>query len=145
MSIIKEFKEFALKGNMIDLAVGLVIGAAFGAVVQSLVKDIITPPLGLLTETVDFENMGVVLRNADPAAGVSEVKLAIGSFLNAMISFMIVAVAIFLVIKGMNRVREQFEASEATPSPTTKSCDYCKMEVPIASTRCGHCTSQIGA
>ena len=145
MGIIKEFKEFALKGNMIDLAVGLVIGAAFGSVVTSLVEDIITPPLGLLTENVDFENMGLVLREADPAAGVSEVKIAYGSFLNAILSFLIIAVAIFMVIKGMNRLREQFEASEKTISPTTKACDFCKMEVPIGATRCGHCTSELTA
>ncbi len=141
MGMLKEFKEFALKGNMIDMAVGIVIGAAFSTVIKSLVSDVITPPLGLLTEKVDFENMGPVLREA--GEGSEEVRINFGAFLNELISFLIVAIAIFLVIKIMNRVRAQFEADAETPSPTTKKCDECKMEIPIDATRCGHCTSQL--
>ena len=142
MVILKEFKEFALKGNMIDMAVGIVIGAAFGTVIKSLVADVVTPPLGLLTEKVDFKNMGPVLREATESA--EEVRINFGSFLNELISFLIIAVTIFIVIKIMNRVRAQFE-SEETPEPTTKKCHACKMEIPIDATRCGHCTSEVSA
>jgi len=144
MSIVKEFKEFAMKGNMIDMAVGIVIGAAFGAVVQSLVKDLITPPLGLLTAKVDFTKMGVVLREADEAAGVSEVRIAYGSFLNSLLSFLIIAIAIFLVIRGINRLRRQFDEQEDSVAPTTKKCDHCRLEIPLDATKCGHCTADLG-
>ncbi|QDS93625.1 Large-conductance mechanosensitive channel [Roseimaritima multifibrata] len=145
MGLLKEFKEFALKGNMIDMAVGIVIGGAFGSVITSLVKDVITPPLGLLTEKVDFNSWVYTLRAADEANEISAVVLNIGAFINAMISFLIVAVAIFIVIKIMNRVRTQFEGDTETPSPTTQKCPACKMEIPIGATRCGHCTSDVPA
>ena len=141
MGIVKEFKTFAVKGNMIDMAVGLVIGAAFGTVIKSLVADVITPPLGLLTEKVDFKNMGPVLREKSGQA--EEVRINFGSFLNELISFLIVAVAIFMVIKLMNRIREQFDTDDDEAAPTVKKCDACKMEIPIDATRCGHCTSQV--
>ena len=141
MGVVKEFKEFALKGNMIDMAVGIVIGAAFGTVIKSLVADVITPPLGLLTEKVDFKNMGPVLR--EKAGESEEVRINIGSFLNELISFLIVAVAIFVLVKAINRVRAQFESEDEQAAPTTKKCDACKMEIPIDATRCGHCTSEI--
>ncbi len=143
MGMVKEFKEFALKGNMVDMAVGIVIGGAFGTVVKSIVEDVITPPLGLLTEKVDFKTMGWVLREADEAAGITEIKIAYGSLLNNLISFLIVAFAVFLMVKIMNRVRKQFEQEAATPDPTTKKCDACKMEIPIEATKCGHCTSPL--
>ncbi len=143
MGMIKEFKEFALKGNMVDMAVGIVIGGAFGTVVKSIVADVITPPLGLLTEKVDFQTMGLVLREANEAEGISEVKIAYGSLLNNLISFLIVAFCVFLMIKVMNRVREQFEKEEVKADPTTKKCDACKMEIPIDATKCGHCTSPV--
>ena len=143
MGLIKEFKEFALKGNMVDIAVGIVIGAAFSTVVQSLVKDLLTPPLGMLTEKVDFETMGLTLREANPAEDVSRVYIAYGSFLNALLSFFIMAVAIFIVIKMINRMREQFEQSNTTPTPTSKKCPHCLMEVPLDATKCGHCTSDL--
>jgi large conductance mechanosensitive channel len=143
MGMIKEFKEFALKGNMVDMAVGIVIGGAFGTVVKSIVADVITPPLGLLTEKVDFQTMGWVLREANEAEGITEVKIAYGSLLNNLISFLIVAFCVFLMIKVMNRVREQFEKEEIKPDPTTKKCDACKMEIPIDATKCGHCTSPV--
>ena len=143
MGMIKEFKEFALKGNMVDMAVGIVIGGAFATVVKSIVADVITPPLGLLTEKVDFQTMGLVLREANEAEGISEVKIAYGSLLNNLISFLIVAFCVFLMIKVMNRVREQFEKEEEKAGPTTKKCDACKMEIPIDATKCGHCTSPV--
>ncbi|MFK8112791.1 MAG: large conductance mechanosensitive channel protein MscL [Rubripirellula sp.] len=141
--MLKEFKEFALKGNMIDMAVGIVVGAAFGTVIKSLVADIVTPPIGLLTEKVDFKNLGYTLRDG-VEGGAEEVRINFGSFLNELISFLIVAAAIFLVIKLMNRVRAQFEA-EKEDSPTSKKCDACKMEIPVEATRCGHCTSDVSA
>jgi len=143
MGMLKEFKEFALKGNMIDMAVGIVIGAAFGTVIKSLVADVITPPLGLLTEKVDFENMGPVLREATDST--EAVRINFGSFLNELISFLIVAMAIFVVIKIMNRVRAQFESEEPAAEAKTKKCNACKMEIPIDATRCGHCTSDVPA
>ena len=143
MGLAKEFKAFALKGNMVDMAVGIVIGAAFGTVIKSLVSDIITPPLALLTEKVDFERMGPVLREA--TADSEEIRINIGSFLNELISFAIIALAIFSVIKIMNRVRAQFLEEEEKPSPTKKTCEFCKMEIPIDATRCGHCTSQLSS
>ncbi|MGI9473714.1 MAG: large conductance mechanosensitive channel protein MscL, partial [Rubripirellula sp.] len=135
MGWVKEFKEFALKGNMIDMAVGIVIGAAFGTVIKSLVSDVITPPLALLTEQVDFERMGPVLRAATEDS--DEIRINFGSFLNELLSFVIIAVAIFAVIKVMNRVRAQFAEEEQQPSPTKKPCEFCKMEIPVDATRCG--------
>ena len=147
MTVVNEFKKFALKGNMIDMAVGIVIGGAFSTVIQSIVADIITPPLALFTERVDFASLGWTLREAsvgaDGATTVEAVRIDVGSFLNSMISFLIIAVALFLVIRLMNRVREQFEAEPDTPDPTTKKCAACKMVVPLDATRCGHCTSAI--
>ncbi|WP_146521824.1 large conductance mechanosensitive channel protein MscL [Stieleria varia] len=140
--MIKEFKEFALKGNMVDMAVAIVIGGAFATVVKSLVADIVTPPLGLLTENIKFEQMGITLRGTPGEEGA--VVIGIGSFLNNMLSFLIVALAIFLLIKVMNNVRKRFE-EEKVDDPTTKKCDACKMEIPIDATRCGHCTSDIPA
>lgn len=148
MGMIKEFKEFSLKGNMIDMAVGIVIGGAFTTLVNSLVRDVMTPPLGLLTEHVSFDDMVIPLRAGTIAADGTEtgsVTINIGAFINACISFLIVAAALFLVIKAMNRVRQQFEATDETPSPTTKTCPECRMEIPIGATRCGHCTSVVAA
>jgi len=145
MGMLKEFKEFALKGNMIDMAVGIVIGGAFGTVIKSLVADVITPPLGLLTEKVDFQSIAWTLREASEADGIAAITINVGGFLNAMISFFLVAMAIFIVIKAMNRVREQFEKSEETIAPTTKKCDACKLEIPVDATKCGHCCSVLAA
>jgi large conductance mechanosensitive channel len=144
----KEFKEFAIKGNMVDLAVGVIIGAAFGTVMSSLVGDLITPLLGLLTGGVDFSNQMTILKEGTPpgpyptpavAAEAGAVTLNWGMFLDAVISFLLVAFAIFMVVKGMNRLRRKEEA----PAPTTKACPQCKMEVPLDAVKCGHCTSQI--
>ena len=142
MGLIKEFKEFALKGNMVDMAIGIVIGGAFGTVIKSIVADVVTPPLGLLTEKVDFQNMAITLREANEAEGISAVAINVGSLLNNLISFLIVALAIFILVKIMNRVRAQFE-EEAKNDPTTKKCEACKMDIPIDATKCGHCTSSV--
>lgn len=145
--MLKEFREFAMKGNMIDLAVGVVIGAAFGTVMSSFVSDIITPLLGLLTGGVDFSNQMMVLREGSvpgpyptpaAAAEAGAVTLNWGAFLDAILTFLLVAFAIFIVVKAMNRMRRQEEAA-----PTTKACPQCLMDVPVAATKCGHCTSQI--
>ena len=139
MGLFKEFKEFALKGNMIDMAVGIVIGTAFGSVVKSLVDNVLMPPIGYLTGRVDFSELTARL----PVRGGDPVEIRYGMFINSMISLVIIAAALFLVVKMMNRLRQQFEAAGETPSPTTKACPECKMEIPITARRCGHCTSLV--
>ena len=140
MGMIKEFKQFALKGNVVDMAVGIVIGAAFSGIVKSLVDNIIMPPIGYLTGKVDFSKLSVKL----PTDG-EPVEIMYGAFINSIISFIIIAFALFLVIKWMNTLQRQFEEEPATPSPTTKKCPQCLMEIPLKATRCGHCTSDIDA
>jgi len=143
MSLMKEFREFALKGNVVDMAVGIVIGAAFGTVVKSLVDHVIMPPIGFMTSGVDFANLGWTIQEA--TGDTPAVMIGYGAFLNAVISFVLVALALFFVVKAMNRVRQSFEREKATPSPTTKKCSECQMEIPINARRCGHCTSQLAA
>ena len=146
----KEFKEFAMKGNVIDMAVGLIIGAAFGTIVTSLVQDVIMPPIGLLLRNADFSNIFVVIREgkvAGPYTSVAAAKAAaavtinIGVFINTIISFVIVAFAVFLLVKTMNQLRRQEEAPP--PAPTTKDCIYCFSKIPILATRCPQCTSDL--
>ena len=148
--MLKEFKEFAMKGNVVDMAVGIVIGAAFGTIIKSLVADIIMPPIGILLGGVDFADLFIVLKEgaqAGPFASLAEAKAAgavtinYGAFINTVISFLIVAFAIFLLIKQMNALKKQEEAPPA--EPTTKDCQYCFSTIPIMATRCGHCTSDI--
>lgn len=145
--MLKEFKEFALKGNMVDLAVGLIIGSAFGAVVTSLVKDVLMPPVGALLGGKDFASMFWIIKEgatAGPyetvaaAAEAGAVTLNYGLFINAIIYFVIVAFVIFLLVKAMNKMRKAKEAEV-----TTKECQYCKSEVPLAASRCPACTSEI--
>jgi large conductance mechanosensitive channel len=148
--MLKEFKEFALKGNVMDMAIGIVIGAAFGPIIKSLVDDIIMPPIGLLLGKVDFANMYVLLKQgaavAAPYASLADAKAAgavtmnLGLFINYVISFIIVAFVVFLIVKGMNRMRRQ----SAPAAPTTKDCPHCFTAIPIKATRCPHCTSQVG-
>ena len=140
----KEFKEFAMKGNVVDLAVGVVIGAAFGKIVDSLVKDLLMPPIGKLLGGADFSNLFVVLGTgtfpsirAAQDAGVA--TLNYGLFVNAVINFLIIAFALFMVVKAMNATRRAEAA--APPPPTSKLCSQCQMEIPIKATKCGHCTS----
>jgi large conductance mechanosensitive channel len=148
--MLKEFKEFAMRGNVIDMAVGIIIGAAFGTIVSSLVNDIIMPPIGLLLGDVDFSNLFLVLKHgkvAGPYHALAEAKAAgavtfnYGVFINTVISFLIVAFAIFLLIRGINRLKRKQEAPP--PEPTTKECSYCLSVIPIKATRCPHCTSEL--
>ena len=146
----KEFKEFAMRGNVVDMAVGIIIGAAFGTIVKSLVADIIMPPIGLLIGNVDFTNLFAVLREgatAGPYAALADAQTAgavtinYGLFINTIISFFIVAFAIFLLIRGINRLKRQQEAPP--PEPTTRECPYCLSTVPVRATRCAFCTSEL--
>jgi large conductance mechanosensitive channel len=131
----KEFRDFILRGNVIDLAVGIVIGAAFGAVVTSFVGDILTPLLGLLS-VPDFSTLSF-------EAGKATVKY--GVFLNALISFLLVAAAIFFfVVKPVNAMNARTKKPEAAAAPTTRACPFCATDIPVAATRCPHCTSQLG-
>lgn len=136
----KEFKEFAVKGNVMDMAVGIIVGGAFGKIVSSLVSDVILPPIGLLVGNMDFSDLSLVLRHGEGA--VKPVTLNYGLFINNLLNFLIVAFSIFLVIKGLNSLKR----SQPTPppTPTEKNCPQCLMIVPIAAKRCGHCTSVIG-
>jgi large conductance mechanosensitive channel len=137
MKIVKEFREFAMRGSVLDLAVGIIIGGAFGQLVTSMVKDVLMPPLGVLMGGVDFGFLGVTLREgagATPAA-----VLRYGAFINHLIDFIIVAAAVFLIVKAVNRLKRR----EAAPAPVTTPCPECLMDVPLAAKRCGHCTSVI--
>jgi large conductance mechanosensitive channel len=121
MGMLKEFKEFAMRGSVIDLAVGVVIGGAFGKIVTSLVDDLIMPPLGYVTGGIDFSNMKFVITEANEAAGISEVAIKYGNFINVFIQFLIIAMCIFLVIKGINSLKRKEEvAEEAPPAPSNE-------------------------
>lgn len=120
MGFLKEFKEFAMRGSVIDLAVGVVIGGAFGKIVTSMVDDIIMPPIGYITGGVDFSNMKYVITEANEAAGTAEVAIAYGNFINVVIQFLIIAFCIFLVIKGINSLKRKEEAAPAAPPAPTK-------------------------
>jgi large conductance mechanosensitive channel len=148
--MLKEFKEFILRGNVVDMAVGIIIGAAFGTIVSSLVNDVIMPPIGLLLGGVDFSNLFVLLKAGSPAApyasladaqAAGAVTINYGLFINAVVSFLIVAFVIFLLIRSINRLRREEEAPPA--EPTTKECPYCLSTIPIKATRCAHCTSEL--
>lgn len=150
--MLKEFKEFAMRGNMVDLAVAFILGAAFGAIVSSLVADVIMPPMGLLLGDVDFANLFVVLKEgskAAPYASLAEAKEAgavtinYGIFINTIISFIIVAFCMFLIVRNINRLKRQQEAPPA--EPTTKECPYCLSTINIKATRCPYCTSELKA
>ena len=146
----KEFKEFALRGNVVDMAIGIIIGAAFGTIVKSLVADIIMPPIGLLLGNVDFSNLFAVLKQGTPAApytSLAEAQAAgavtfnYGVFINTLISFVLVAIAVFMVIKTVNKMKRKKE--EPAVEPITKDCPFCVTAIPIKATRCPHCTSQL--
>ena len=140
MSMMKEFKEFAMRGNVVDMAVGIVIGGAFGKIVSSFVKDVLMPPIGVLLGGVDFSNLTITIREA--IGDTPAVLLKYGVFINTVIDFIIIAFAIFMVIKGMNKMKK--EEKPAPPAePTTKECPYCLTEIPIKATRCPNCTSQL--
>ena len=146
--MLKEFKEFAMKGNVLDMAVGIIIGAAFGVIITSLVNDVIMPPIGLLLGNVDFSNIFAVLKEGKtpgPYASVAAAKAAgavtmnIGLFINTVINFIIVAFAIFMLIQSFNRLKKQQEA----PPVTTKECNFCFTTIPIKATRCPNCTTEL--
>lgn len=141
----KEFKEFAMKGNIVDLAIGVVIGGAFGKIVTSLVNDIIMPIIGILLGKVNFSNLFIPLgsgsfKTIDEAKIAGVATLNYGLFINNIIDFFIVAFSIFLVIKQLNRFTKK---KEAVAAPTTKKCQYCLSEIPVEATRCAHCTSTL--
>jgi large conductance mechanosensitive channel len=151
--MLKEFKEFAMRGNVVDMAVGIIIGAAFGTIVTSLVNDMIMPPIGLLLGNIDFSNLFVVLKEGAKAAGpyaslaaakaAGATSLNYGMFINTIVSFVIVAFAVFLLIKGVNQLKRQEQAPP--PVPTTKECPYCLSTIPIKATKCAQCTSDLKA
>lgn len=139
MGMLKEFKEFAIRGNVLDMAVGIIIGAAFGKIVSSLVKDIIMPPIGLFLGNVDFTNLAITLKAKSAQAEAVTIKY--GVFINTVIDFVIVAFAIFIVVKQMNRLKKKEEAPAVVP--TTKECPRCFTAIPIKATRCPNCTSEL--
>jgi len=151
--MLKEFKDFAIKGNALDMAVGIIIGAAFGTIVQSLVNDVIMPPIGLALGNVDFTDLFIVLKQGadipgpyqtlEAAKTAGAVTINYGVFFNAIISFLIVAFSVFLLVKSFNKMKR--EKAAPPPEPTVKNCPYCLSEIPIKATKCAHCTSVLSA
>ena len=150
--MLKEFKDFAVKGNVVDMAVGIIIGGAFGKIVSSMVNDIIMPPIGLLIGKVDFSNLFIDLSGKDYAslaqakdAGAPTINY--GMFVNNIIDFVVVAFALFLVVKWMNKLRDKAgkdEAKQEAPAPPTpKQCPYCLSEIPLKAVRCAYCTADL--
>jgi len=148
--MLKEFKEFVMRGNVVDLAVGIIIGAAFGGIVNSLVNDVIMPPLGQMLAKIDFKDLKVVTRErheavkGDPAKKVAdqpevpEVAIKYGQFINTIINFVIVAFAMFLIVKGMNKLYKK-----PPPPVNTKECPFCCSNVPVKATKCPNCISEL--
>ncbi|MCP5467920.1 MAG: large-conductance mechanosensitive channel protein MscL [Deltaproteobacteria bacterium] len=145
----KEFKEFAIKGNMLDMAVGIILGAAFGTIVKSLVADIIMPPIGLALGNIDFSNLYILLKNGNPigpylsleaANKAGAVTLNYGTFINGVLSFFIIAFSTFILVRSFNRLRRQKEVEE---EKTTQTCPECQSEISIKAKRCAFCTSQL--
>ena len=147
----REFKEFALRGNVVDMAVGIIIGAAFGTIIKSLINDVIMPPVGLVLGGADSANFFLLLRPGTPGApyaslsdaqAAGAVTINYGVFLNSVISFLVVVVVIFFLIRLMNRLRR--DERQATTELTTRDCPFCLSAIPIKATRCGYCTSEVG-
>jgi large conductance mechanosensitive channel len=143
---LEEFKKFALKGNMIDLAVGMIIGSAFTSIVSSLVNDIFMPILSLLTGKIDFTNMFIALdgntyATVEDAGSAALIKY--GSFITQVINFVLMALVVFIVVKQLNRLSEMGKKPEEPAAPTEKECPYCKTKIPVDAVRCPHCTSQL--
>ena len=150
--MLKDFKEFAMKGNMVDMAVGIIIGVAFGAIIGSLVSDVLMPPIGLLLGNVDFSNLFLVLKEGktlSPYATIAAAKAAgavtlnYGLFVNTIVNFLIIAFTIFFVVRNINKLKKKEEAPPAVP--TTKECPHCLSTIPIQAKKCGHCTSDLKA
>jgi large conductance mechanosensitive channel len=147
-AMLKEFKEFAMRGNVVDLAVGIIIGGAFGTIVKSLVDDVIMPPIGLALGNVDFSDLFLMLNEGTKAAppystlaeaqAAGAVTINYGLFVNSVITFLIIAFAVFLLVRAINRLKPQ-----AAPAPSTKDCPYCRMPIPLGATRCPECTSEL--
>jgi large conductance mechanosensitive channel len=144
----KAFREFISRGNVVELAVGIIIGAAFGSIVTSLVSDVVMPPLGLVLGEMDFKDFFVVLRDGTPegpyatladARNAGAVTLNYGAFITSVLSFLIVALAVFILVKGMNRLYRK----QSAPASPTRDCPYCLSKVPLGATRCAHCTSEL--
>jgi len=147
--MLKQFKEFALRGNVVDMAVGIIIGGAFGKLVNTLVTDVMMPPLGFLTGGVDFADLYFLLSEGstpgpyaalEQAQAAGAVTINYGLFVNAMISFTIMAFAVYLLVRGINSMRKK---EDATPPPSTKPCPFCLSPVPLKATRCPACTSEL--
>lgn len=149
MKMLQEFKEFAMKGNVVDLAVGVIIGGAFGKIVTSLVNDVIMPPIGALLGKVNFRDLKLYLVDVsgmDAAEKETAAAIKYGQFINGILDFVIVAFCIFILVKVINSLRRKKEEKEKTPDePTEKECPYCLSQIPVKATRCKHCTSQLEA
>ena len=150
MNIVREFRDFAMRGNVVDLAVGVIIGAAFGRIVTTLVEGVIMPPIGLALGGVDFSSLFYVLdASLGVPASLADAKargipvIAYGQFLNEVINFLIVAFAVFMLVRQVNRIKSGFVPSAAA-APTTRVCPYCASAISIKATRCPQCTSQLG-
>ncbi|WP_028563064.1 large conductance mechanosensitive channel protein MscL [Paenibacillus pinihumi] len=152
--LLKEFKEFAVRGNVIDLAVGVIIGGAFGKIVTSVVNDIIMPPIGMLLGNVNFTDLYISLEpersmvdgkhiSLAKAAEAGVPVIAYGQFVNVILNFLIVAFCIFILVKAINSLHRKKEEPAAEEEPATKECPFCLSEIPLKATRCGHCTSQL--
>ncbi|MBM3145223.1 MAG: large-conductance mechanosensitive channel protein MscL [Chloroflexi bacterium] len=148
--MLKEFKDFAMRGNVLDMAVGIIIGAAFGAIVKSLVDDILMPPIGFILGNRDFSNLFILLKSGAVPGPYESLALAkeagavtinYGQFLNAVTSFLIIAYALFLLIRGINRLKREKPAPPA--ESTTKDCSFCFTSIPIKASRCPNCTSEL--
>jgi len=149
--VVQEFKEFIMRGNVIDLAVGVIMGGVFNAVVKSLVNDVIMPPIGLLLGRVDFANLLLILKQGDPgkpyatladAQAAGAVTINYGLFVNNVIILVITGLAVFLLVRFINRLR-RLEPAPPAAAPTTKTCPFCQSTIPIKATRCPQCTSQL--
>jgi large conductance mechanosensitive channel len=151
MGMVKEFRDFAMRGNVVDLAVGLILGASFGAIVKSVVDDLLMPPLGLATGGINFADQFLLLKSGDPAGPYPSLEQAkeagavtinYGLFLNQVVAFVLVALAVFVLVRAVNRLRRR--AEEPPPAESkTKSCAFCAMDIPRAAVRCPHCTSEL--
>lgn len=148
----KEFTKFIMRGNVVDMAVGIIIGAAFGGIVKSMVSDVIMPPIGLLLGKADFSNLFIVLRNGSPVGPYTTVEVAhkagattlnYGLFLNTVVEFVIVGFAVFMLIRAVNRLTALVPKNEVPPEVTTKECPFCLSTIPIGATRCKECTSML--